>query len=226
MDLDEINVIRSNRRTIAVQVSENGLITIRVPIGINEVRIYEFLEKHRNWITRKQNEIKKRVSFYKPKRFVESEKFLYLGKYYPFRFDYSDSGNRGLRFDNGFFLNRDLSECRLRELFENWYRKAARKVISERADFYSGQSGLRYSKLRITGAKKRWGSCSVKGYINFSWRLVMAPLNVIDYVVVHELVHLVEKNHSKRFWNTVGHLKPDYKKLREWLKRNGHMLRL
>ena len=80
--------------------------------------------------------------------------------------------------------------------------------------------------MKITNALKTWGSCSHQGNLNFTWRLIMAPLNVIDYVVVHELIHLDEKNHSRIFWDKVEILIPEYKGYKEWLKKNGHLLKL
>ncbi|MCS7122892.1 MAG: M48 family metallopeptidase, partial [Candidatus Micrarchaeota archaeon] len=85
---------------------------------------------------------------------------------------------------------------------------------------------FRYNRVRITNARRRWGSCSSSNNLNFSWRLIMAPLEVIDYVVVHELVHTRIKNHSKAFWRMVEAVMPDYDRQRRWLRENGHMLKI
>ncbi len=89
---------------------------------------------------------------------------------------------------------------------------------------YSEMTGLIHRSIKITSAKKRFGSCSPNGSLNFSWRLMMAPLNIIDYVVVHELVHIEERNHSKNFWNKVRIILPDYKQSEKWLKDNSQLL--
>lgn len=102
----------------------------------------------------------------------------------------------------------------------NWIEK------KKRVEWYAQIRGFQYNKISITAAQKRWGSCTCGGNLNFPWRLIMAYLAVVDYVVVHELIHLEEKNHSRVFWNKVGMLIPDYKKYQEWLKKNGHLLRL
>jgi predicted metal-dependent hydrolase len=86
--------------------------------------------------------------------------------------------------------------------------------------------GLTCRSVRITDAKERWGSCNAAGSLNFAWRLVMAPPPVIDYVIVHELAHLVEMNHSQRFWGLVGRILPDYAVRRKWLRENEHLLTL
>jgi predicted metal-dependent hydrolase len=110
------------------------------------------------------------------------------------------------------------------DTFKKWYQKQARAVISKRVDEIAKKYGFSYKQIRITSARTRWGSCSTRGSINFSWRLVMAPIDVIDYVVLHELVHTRIHNHSREFWAKVASIDPDYKQKRLWLKKNGHQL--
>lgn len=106
---------------------------------------------------------------------------------------------------------------------ERW-RQVAREKITERCRYFSELTGYRPVKVSITSARTRWGSCGAKGSINFSWRLAMVPPEVIDYVIVHELVHLAELNHSSRFWRRVGEIVPDHRLHRRWLWENGHLL--
>ncbi|MES3031321.1 MAG: SprT family zinc-dependent metalloprotease [Patescibacteria group bacterium] len=101
---------------------------------------------------------------------------------------------------------------------ENWYKKKAREILTERIEYYSKLTGWTYRSMSINGAKTRWGSCGPRNTINFSWRLVMAPLTTVDYVIVHELAHIVEKNHSKKFWDKVREVMPDYKERQAVLK--------
>lgn len=103
-------------------------------------------------------------------------------------------------------------------------KKNAKDLLHSRVIYFSNKFGLQYNKVKINNAKKRWGSCTSKGNLNFCWRLAMAPLMVIDYVVVHELSHLEHKDHSKRFWKKVEDILPNYKEQRKWLKDNGHLL--
>ena len=109
---------------------------------------------------------------------------------------------------------------------DRWYRGEARRVIEERAEFYARKHGLKYNGIRISAARLRWGSCGPNNRLNFSYRLVMAPLEMIDYVVVHELVHTVERNHSQAFWAKVAAILPEYRLARRWLKLNGRWLDL
>ena len=128
-------------------------------------------------------------------------------------------------FDKGFKLSRNYLPG-ARESFTLWYKNQAYIKIKESLDFYSHLSGLKYNNFKLSNARKRWGSCSGKDDLYFSWLLIMAPPEVVDYVVVHELVHQKEKNHSKDFWKKVEGIMPDYKKHRKWLKENGHLLTL
>ncbi|MCK5569045.1 MAG: M48 family metallopeptidase, partial [Spirochaetes bacterium] len=105
-----------------------------------------------------------------------------------------------------------------------WYKEQAYKKIRERLDRYSVVSDIQFKKFTISNAQKRWGSCSSRGNLHFSWRLIMAALRVVDYVVVHELVHIREQNHSAKFWKKVELLLPDYRSNRQWLKLNGYSL--
>ena len=122
-----------------------------------------------------------------------------------------------------FIMDESVKE-QAKQAFIDWYKTQARQVIRARVDIYARRNGFVYTQFRITNAKTRWGSCGPKGSLNFSYRLVMAPLEIIDYVVCHELVHLKVKDHSKSFWKELEHLIPDYKQCKRWLKDNGHRL--
>lgn len=104
------------------------------------------------------------------------------------------------------------------------YRQAAKEYITKRADYFADQLGVSYCTITIRDQKTRWGSCSSKGNLSFNWRLILAPPKVLDYVVVHELCHRREMNHSPRFWALVQSMMPDYKQHRKWLKENGDRL--
>ena len=101
---------------------------------------------------------------------------------------------------------------------ERAWRKLANKRIPERCRYFIDLTGLRPRSIRITGARKRWGSCGARGSLNFSWRLMLMPSEAVDYVIVHELVHLFERSHSKRFWRKVAEIMPDYRVYRKWLR--------
>jgi len=163
----------------------------------------------------------KQVRAGKPKEFVNGEEFLYLGDSY--RLVVVENQASPLLFDKAFFLSQEYLN-RAGSIFLDWYKAQARSKITERVNLYLTQTDLKYNRLGITKARKRWGSCGRNNNLNFSWRLIMAPLRIIDYVVAHEVAHLEHKNHSRRFWNKVSALFPDYKQSRKWLRENDHLL--
>jgi len=217
-------IIRTKRKTIALQITDDGTLIVKAPFGVSEQTIKNVVIKHKDWIERKKKDILSRDPKFAEKEFVNGEGFLYLGKYY--KLNIVNKQDAPLLFNNNYFyLLRDYLPV-ARDLFINWYKEKAYEKISERVEWYVKKRGFVYNKINITSANQRWGSCSSRGNLNFSWRLIMAPLPGVDYVVVHELVHLEEKNHSKSFWTKVKMLMPDYEKHKDWLKRNGYLLRL
>jgi predicted metal-dependent hydrolase len=215
-------IIRTDRKTIALQITEEGKLIVKAPLNASDEAIMRVVLKSRKWIERKIKEVLSRPRAGK-KEFVNGEGFLYLGRFY--KLHIVENQEEPIRFENGFFLSKKFLHC-AREVFIAWYKEAALEKISQRVEFYAETAGLKYGRIRITDAQRRWGSCSVNNNLNFSWRLIMAPLSVIDYVVVHELAHIEEKNHGKRFWTKVKVLMPDYEKPHQWLKENGHLLRV
>lgn len=223
MTLKIDKIIRSKRKTIALQVTDDATLIVRAPFDVSEETIKKVVTKHIRWIEKKKNEVLTRDPHFAKKEFVNGEGFLYLGKSY--KLYIVNEQDTPLKFNNGFFLLRDYQPM-ARQLLISWYKERAYEKISERVQWYAQKRGFTYNKISITNANVRWGSCSHRGNLNFSWRLIMAPLSVIDYVVVHELAHLEQKNHSKAFWNIVKMLMPNYENSRDWLKNNGYLLRL
>ena len=223
IEIEIEKIVRTERKSIALQVTDDATLIVRAPVYVDDETIERVVLKRKDWVEKNRNSILKRDPKFSTREFVNGEGFLYLGKYY--KLTIVDEQETALKLGNGFCLSRDLLPT-ARQVFILWYREKAHEKISERAEWYAQKSGFEYNNINITNAQKRWGSCSSKRNLNFSWRLIMAPLPVVDYVVVHELVHLEEKNHTKMFWNKVKMLMPDYEKRKEWLKRNGYLLRL
>ena len=109
----------------------------------------------------------------------------------------------------------------LKKLMERWYRKEAEKVILKRIEYYKTKFRIEPAKIKIKEQKRRWGSCSSRSSIYFNWRIIMAPPLVIDYVIVHEMSHLIHRNHSSKFWKQVESILPDYKVRKKWLRDHG-----
>jgi hypothetical protein len=220
MDFD---IIRSRRKTIAVEITKEGGVLVRAPLKLARREVLAFVHQSSGWIARKLAQTRVLQEERTARRFLEGEPFPFLGEQHRLRYV---AGGEYLRMENGeFLLGADLS-ARAGDLFRTWYRARAREILEDRVAQFALRMGLTCRSVRITDAKERWGSCNAAGSLNFAWRLVMAPPPVIDYVIVHELGHLVEMNHSRRFWGRVGRILPDYAQRRKWLRDNEHLLTL
>lgn len=215
---------KKRRKTISLHIKEDRRIYIYAPYRTPKWEIERFIKEKRSWIVKKMSE-KERSIKEAEKAFIPGEKFLYLGESYPLEIEESSNRKVPLKLSFGkFVLDKDHIE-EAKDLFIQWYKKEAKARIIERIDFYSNRLQLFSKGIRITSAKYRWGSCSRDNRLSFSWRIIMASLSIIDYILIHELVHIKEKNHSKRFWNYLESILPDYRKHRLWLKKNGHAIR-
>lgn len=216
-------VIRSRRKTIALVVEADGSLVVRAPLRMADNDIRRFVDTHREWIAKSKLKILRNPPP-PPRQYREGESFPFLGKAQPLKIVPQKSPALALHA-SGFRLAKG-SLGKADALFLRWYRKQARRVIVDRVETLAGLFNYSYQKIRISSARTRWGSCSARGTLSFTWRLVMAPPEVVDYVVIHELVHTRIKNHSKVFWEQVGKLMPGYKKHVRWLKQNGKYLTL
>lgn len=214
-------LIRSKRKTLSLIVGANGTLTVRAPLRMKIEDIRRFIESKSGWIERKQAEARKNALI--PHRYVEGETLLYLGREIPLRL--VPDQQPALILDGSFKLAKSARPQAV-SVFEAWYKKHARTYLAERLEFFSRNYGFEMKRVRISSAHKRWGSCSAQGTLSFTWRLVKAPPEVIDYVVVHELCHLRELNHSRKFWALVESILPEYKISRMWLKQYGEKLSL
>lgn len=148
-------------------------------------------------------------------------KIFYLGKKYEVETRYKQKSI--VELEDKFYVASSNLNIIKRHL-TGWLKQQARVVIQKRVNLYAERSGLKFHTMSITEAQTRWGSCSSQKNLNFNWRLIMAPLPAIDYVVTHELAHLTEMNHSKQFWENVRRMFPIFRQYRTWLKRNGDIL--
>jgi predicted metal-dependent hydrolase len=215
-------VVRSRRRTIALVVGSDATLTVRAPMQTPMEYIEELVCRKLQWIKNKIAEVEVRPPFSR-KRFESGESFLYLGD--PYRLRIVSNAEVPLTFKREFVLAREYRD-KARELLVNWYKQEARKKITGRVEWHARRFGLTVGPIRITDAQDRWGSCGRSNSLNFSWRLIMAPLRVVDYVVIHELAHTVEKSHSRAFWNKVAIMCPTYRSGREWLRKNENLLHI
>jgi len=208
---------------MALIIERDGRLTVRAPFRATDETIQQFVKRKAKWILKKQEDVKAYYPRFVPKEYVNGEGFWYLGNIY--KLQLADE-KKPLLYLNGNFQLARVAIDKSPIVFERWYREQSHRIISERVQWYSAKYGYSYKQIKITSARTRWGSCSERDTLSFAWRLVMAPVPVIDYVTVHELVHLQVKNHSKKFWAKVAVIMPDYKQKIEWLEKNGHLLNL
>ena len=216
-----LNRSRKRRKTISLQISDKSELVIAAPHFTPISEINRFLQEKQSWIHQAIRNHKEALIKNKAKGYIAGERFYYLGESFPLETFFEQNEREGLVFwGNRFYLNAPDVEAKKRECFIGWYKSKAREYFMERVNFFSRELNLRAKNVRVTSAKKRWGSCSEKNNLSFSFRLIMAPPAVIDYVIVHELMHIKEKNHSSRFWQLVESAMPQYKLHKRWFKDN------
>ena len=212
--------IKSLRKSVSIEINHLGQLIVRTPLQISEKYLEHLLDTRQEWIISKQNQMRQKQMDYGPRKFIHGEKFLYLGE--ERELTIATIQDRPLILtDNGFSLRE--KDCPwAAELFKRWYKRQATSHLFPRLEQLSTATGINYRSLKITNAEKRWGSCSAKHSLCLSWRIMMVPQWVIDYIIIHELVHIKHLNHSPEFWKLVTKKCPDYKKAEEWLKKNSY----
>lgn len=203
------------------------------PPSVDELKLQEVLHKKSPWIMSKWFEFEEITTPPNPKVYVSGEKFLYIGRSYRLKVQKVNMDTPSLMFQKGRFnasvssklTNTEVSEL-LRPLFVNWYMQHGQAKLNERLHIYAPKMGVSPFKLQLKDQKMRWGSCTMDNAIYINWRIMMAPMKVIDYVLVHEMGHLKYPNHSADFWQFVRTILPDYDARKDWLRVNGPLLTL
>ena len=212
----QYQLIKSKRKTIAIQI-RSGVVVVRAPTYASTSLIERIVQEKNVWIQKRLTEIK---VVPRSKQFVAGESFLYLGT--SLQLSVSDEYFRGVRFSAEMLTLSKYFVHKARAMLESWYKDKAFMVLRERLDYYSSVTGLSFKTMGISSAGGRWGSCSNKQAIRFSWRLVQLPLWVVDYVVIHELVHTRFSNHRAGFWNLVHTLCPKAQDAKKFLHSFHH----
>jgi len=225
---------RGNReRSVAIYVRPGTEVTVLAPRNLNEEKIRMILQKKARWIIEKQEQLRNHGDSNLAKEFVSGESFPYLGKNYRLKVVRSSAGSDGkCKLVNGRLLvetngNSDAESGKIavRKALMEWYLEHAENKVRERLDRFASQIGKWPASVELKNQVRRWGSCSHNGMVRLNWKIIMAPLSVIDYVIVHELCHLVYPQHSSEFWQKVQSIIPNYKKRRDWLRGNGLIAR-
>ena len=216
---------RSARRkkTVAVTVDPAGTVRLVAPTHLTTEELDGIVSRKAEWIVRRLRHAQSHSPPLAPREFVSGESVLYLGRHYRLKVHPDEVGDAKLC---GGWLHvpaptGPLQTARVREAVVSWFRRHAARRLPERVAAWRPKAGVPMPRVIVSGQQKRWGSCDRNGNIRLNWRIIQAPMRLVDYVVVHELVHLRHRGHSRDYWPAVGRVMPDYERRREDLRRCG-----
>lgn len=221
---DDISIdilTRVSRSSIGLQITDDGKVEVRAPHFVPLFMINRFVQSKREWIIRAKKAVLSRPKITKPV-YCEGAIFRIGGIAYGLHIT---EGNAIVLVGSKIFFPKKFL-VRAKFYMERWCREYAKKFLGDRLNLYAQKMGVTYKKISIRDTSTRWGSCSSSGTISFSYRLILAELWIIDYVVIHELAHITHHHHRQIFWDRVGVFFPDYKHARIWLHREGHTLKI
>ena len=221
------------KKTVAIHIDLTAKVKVLAPQGLEGGKIREIVQKKARWILEKQEQIKRRRDSHPAKEYVSGESFPYLGREYRLKIIRSslEHKNRCRLVNERLLVEIDGKaegkgeKTVVKNALMDWYREQAEKKIFERINYYTRLIGEQPKSVKIRNHKRQWGSCSGNGSVRFNWKIIMTPISVLDYVIVHELMHLREMNHSRRFWRCVAQVCAEYTTAEKWLKQHVALLR-
>jgi predicted metal-dependent hydrolase len=226
---------RSQRATRARIVVKPGQVEIVAPPGIAELKLHRFVQAKHNWVAQALRRMEKATpqsGGFVPDTFATGTSMSYQGKTYPVMLKPTKLKRIKIEFDCAYIfhlpeiMEQENRNEMIKEALIRWLRKQIKPIVEHYVNIHAGKNQLYPRSITIKAQKSRWGSCGIKNDININWLLLMAPAEVLEYVVVHELCHIKVKNHSSQFWALVAEHLPDYQSRRLWLKREGRGLML
>jgi predicted metal-dependent hydrolase len=216
----DFTVQYKKRKSIGVYVDVFGHIEVRAPKGVRQEAILHVIEEKWEWIKQTSQEMKNRLEGPQEKTYGYGEKFLYLGQAYPIQISHDSS----IEQDHVVFKNQVLHiyvkqavDERIKQALKRFYYQQCKALVTKSVQNYQRHFKTKPRSIRISDDKTTWGTCDARLQLTFNWRLAMAPPWVIDYVVVHEMCHMVHLNHDRSFWRLVGSIMPEYKEMEKWL---------
>lgn len=226
-NIDYEIVYSKRRKSAAIVVRPDMKVEFRAPPGLDPETIRTMVRKKASWVLKKLDGFEVKRNRNPEKRYVEGEKFLYLGEEYPLKISFGGRvlsvglEGRVLEVVIPDGVSESLNPALVKEAVWQWYLGCANEKVGELVEFYSEKMGISPPSFKVKYQKSRWGSCSASNVLRINFQLMMAPPEQLEYVVVHELCHVKEKNHSKKFWALVEELMPDYMVHRKELKKEG-----
>lgn len=213
-------IIRSHRRSMALIISDKGELVVRAPMRLSYDKIYSFIKEKEKWITTKQKEVENKNSINKD--IITNKYIMFLGTKYKLQYI---EGIKKIELSEKEILIPTIYRDNTTKL-KQWFTKHAKKILTERLEFFANLMQIDYAGVSICNSKSKWGSCDSNRNIKLNFRLVMLPHKILDYVLVHELSHILEMNHSKEFYKIVSTIMPSYKLYQKILKENNYLLGL
>lgn len=220
----EYTIVRSaKRKKLTISVERDRGVIVHAPENTSEETVRRIVETKRQWLFEKLNHPQKYERRVHPpgKEVVNGESAPYLGREYRIEIVETKSGE--VEFLRAFLVPFS-HQTKRRQALKVWYIARAKETILPRVEKTARELGVKYKAAKIVDNRYRWGSCTLCNIVNFNWRLIKAPMFVVDYVIVHELAHLLENNHTDRFWNIVRASNPTMEKAKTWLKEHGQIL--
>ena len=211
-------IIRSKRRTLSISINDNAELIVRAPHKLSIDKIHDFIIEKEKWINKQKKIINNRLSDH-----LDNDMALYLGSLFPIK--KAQSQPNKLTFNGDEFLSSSSEQKIISLSLKKWYKNKFKEVAIPRLNYFADKYNIAVNQVRIKEQKTMWGSCSSRNNINLNYLLIMAPMDVIDYVIIHELAHTIHKNHSANFWKTVESMMPNFKEGKSWLKEFGYKLR-
>lgn len=223
-DIDYQLLPGTDRKTTDIVIERNGIISVHPPKGYSPEQIDAVVESKRMWIYRNLAEWRDLNATAVVREWVNGETFLYLGRSY--RLSLVAGQDADLQLKEGrFFLKRELIDKggarAARQIFEAFYCAKGKEWIKQRVAYFAPKVGVKPTGATVRELGYRWANCTTDDYLTFHWKCMMAPAKIIDYMVVHELCHMHQRNHSDAFWNEVDKVMPDYAERKLWLKKHG-----
>ena len=216
--IPEITLVRSHRSSISLSINREGEVIVKAPYLVPKFVINQFINSKKEWIEKSLEKVHKRIP--KKRSYKEGEEFLFLGKDYKLKF------YNGLKIvpKTGVLYFPKALEFRIQKELHNWYIDQAKDIITKRVVYHAQKMNATYKDIFFSDPSSKWGTCFADNRLQFNWRLVMTPLMVLDYVVIHELTHTTEKHHQDSFWRRVRQFTPAYRQHRKWLEENAGLL--
>lgn len=214
-------IIRTHRRSLCLTITKDGELIVRAPMRMNMNDILKYIKEKENWIVRKQQEIEARLCINRD--IVNYEKFYFLGKKYKLS---RTNGIRKIELSQDELITPNLELDVLLPKIKRWYIKSAESILKERLEYFADIMQIDYASVSLCNSKNRWGSCDNLRNIKLNFRLIMLPHKAIDFVLIHELTHILEFNHSKEFYKIIQTMMPTYKMQQKILKDNDYLLQV